>query len=379
MKALNALLTVVTMAMLGGCGGGGGSDVGTTGNAPQPTPPVVAPTTVTNPLTGTAAPGSPTETLAGFAYVGASVTAYSVLADGTSGPAIAGPVVATINGFTLNFNDAPTSWVRLVATGGTKTRAADNTVQPGGTMQLVTPFVTTSQNNLKITPLTDIAAAVMATQVKNGATLADAFTTGMRSMLSLDVANVFMSTDSTVHLNVLQGDINSDTMHYSAASLGSAELLDGLDYLGVMLDMPTKDVVRVVSASAQGNYAQSGVDGAGAVINAGAWTGNTFDASASQSLKALLDVKLPVDQKVTDATGGKVAPRINDYVSKYMVMDFTLDAACRSGASAFLLSRYPFYALDSQNRIQAVDCNAAAQRIADLKVRIATNKSSSMK
>jgi hypothetical protein len=174
MKALHALLTVVTMAMLGGCGGGGGSDGSTTGNAPQPTPPpvVVAPSTVMNPLTGTAAPGSPTKSLAGFAYVGASVTAYSVLADGTSGPAIAGPVVATQNGFTLNFNDAPTSWVRLVATGGTKTRAADNTVQPGGTMQLVTPFVTTSQNNLKITPLTDIAAAVMAQQVKNGATLA---------------------------------------------------------------------------------------------------------------------------------------------------------------------------------------------------------------
>jgi hypothetical protein len=201
----------------------------------------------------------------------------------------------------------------------------------------------------------------------------------MRTMLSLDVANVFMSPDTTVHLNVLQGDINSDNMHYSAASLGSAELLDGLDYLGVMLDMPTKDVVRVVGASAQANYAQSGVDGAGATINAGAWAGNTFDANATQSMKTLLEAKLPDSQKVADTTGGKVAPRINDYVSKYMVMDFTLDAACRSDASAFLLSRYPFYALDSQNRIQAVDCNAAAQRIADLKVRIATNKSSNMK
>ena len=89
MKTRNALLTVITMVTIGGCGGGGGSDGGTTGNAPQtaPTPSVTAPTTVTNPLTGTAAPGSPTKTLFAFAYAGASVTAYSVLPDGTSGPA----------------------------------------------------------------------------------------------------------------------------------------------------------------------------------------------------------------------------------------------------------------------------------------------------
>lgn len=380
MKARNALLTVVTTVVVGGCGGGG--DGGTTGNAsqPTPTPPVTAPTTVTNPLTGTAAPGNPTKTLAGSAYVGASVTAYSLLSDGTSGPALAGPVTATIDGFTLNFADAPTGWVRLVATGGTKARTADNTVQPGGTMQLVTPFVTTSQNNLKITPLSDIAANAMASNVKKGATLANGFSAGMRTMLSLDTANIFMLSDTTVYLNVLKGAIKSDTMYYDAQSPQSRELLDGLDYLGVMLDLPTKDVIRVVGASAQSDYLLTGVDGSGAAINVGAWVGSTFDPAASLALKALMNAKVPDSAKVTDAaTGTKVAPRVNDYMSKYMVMDFIIDTACRSKASLYMTTRYPFYQVDSQGQMQAADCTAAALRIADLKARIDTNKSSTMK
>lgn len=384
MKALNKIFATTLVALVAGCGGGGGDSSATSAPSAQtPAAPVTAPVTsatVTNPLTGTAAPGSPTKTLYGSAYVGASVTAYSVLADGTSGPALAGPVTSTIDGFTLNFTDAPTGWVRLVATGGTKTRAADNTVQPGGTMQLVTPFVTTSQNNLKITPLTDIAANAMASNAKKGATLATAFSSGMRTMLELDSANIFMLSDTTVYLNVLKGAIKSDNMYYNAQSPQSRELLDGLDYLGVMLDLPTKDVVRVVGASAQSNYLLTGVDGAGAAINAGAWVGSTFDPAAAQTLKVLMTAKVPDSQKITDAASGtKVAPRVNDYVSKYMVMDFVIDGACRSHTSLSVTTRYPYYVLDSQGGIQAADCTAAAARIAELKARIDTNNSSSMK
>ena len=383
MKALNTLLIVVTMATVAGCGGGSGTGSGpssTSATPPSPTSPAALSATVTNPLTGTAAPGSSTKTLFGFAYVGASVTAYSVLSDGTSGPALAGPVTATLDGFTLNFSEAPLRWVRLVATGGTQTRAVDNTVQPGGTMQLVTPFVTTSQTNLKISPLTDIAANVMAYNAKNGATLAKSFNIGMENMLGLDISNIFMRSDPTVFLNVLKGAIKSDTMYYDAQSPQSRELLDGLDYLGVMLDLPTKDVVRVVGASAQSNYSMTAVDGSGAAINAGAWAGSTFDPAASQALKALMNMKIPDGQKVTDAaTGTKVAPRVSDFVSKYMVMDFIIDTACRSKASLYMTSRYPYYQVDGQGQMQAADCTAAALRIADLKARIDTNKSSAMK
>lgn len=382
MKALNAVLTVVTMVIVGGCGGGSGTGSGpgsTSPTPPTPTSPAAPSTTVTNPLTGTAAPGSPTKTLYGSAYAGASVTAYSVLADGTSGPALAGPVISTIDGFTLNFTDAPTSWVRVVATGGTTTRAADNTLQPGGTMQLVTPFVTTSQNNLKINPLTDIAANAMAWNAKKGATLANAFSAGMRTMLSLDSANVFMLSDTTVYLNVLKGAIKSDNMYYNAQSPQSRELLNGLDYLGVMLDLPTKDVVRVVGASAQSDYLLTGVDGAGAAINAGAWVGTTFDPAAAQTLKALMAAKVPDGQKTVDTAAGKVAPRVNDFVSKYLVMDFLIDGACRSHTTLSVTTRYPFYVLDSQGAIQAADCAAAAAHLADLKARLVTNNSWLMK
>lgn len=388
MNARNSLLTAVALAILSGCGGGG--DGGTSSVAPPsaPAPPVTIPTPtptppadmVMNPLTGAAAPGSPTKTLSGIAYVGASVTAYSVNADGTSGTAIAGPVVATSSGFTLNFTNTPTSWVRLVATGGTQERAADSSIQSGGTMQLVTPFVTTAQGSFKISPLTDIAASVMLSNVKKGMTLADGFSSGMRSLLQLDGANVFMLNDVSVYLNVLKGAIKSDTKYYDAQSPNATELFMGLDNLGVLLDMPTKDVTRVVGASAQSNHLSTGVDGAGALINAGAWVGAAFDPAAAQLLKDLMAVKVPTGQKVTGAsTGQKVAPRLGEYMSRYLIMDFIVDASCRGGATAFVLSRYPYYVLDAQGKMPAADCSATAARIAELRARVTTNKSTGSK
>lgn len=119
----------------------------------------------------------------------------------------------------LDAYEAPTGWVRLVATGGTKEHAVDFSVQSGGTMQLVTPFISTSQNNLKISPMTEIAASVMASNVKKGMTLADAFSAGMRTMLQLDAANLVMLQDTSVYLNVLKGAIKSDNRYYDAQSL----------------------------------------------------------------------------------------------------------------------------------------------------------------
>lgn len=385
MKALNKILAVTLVSLMAGCGGGGSTGSSSNPVATVPSNPVTTPTTpttVTNPLTGSAAPGNPTKTLYGIAYAGASVTAYNVQPDGSSGSVLAGPVTATVENFTMTFATEPTGWVRLVATGGTKTRAVDNTVQPGGTMQLVTPFITTMQNNLKITPLTDIAAGAMAANAKKGASLVDAFSAGMRSMLELDTANILMISmaDTTVYLNVLKGSIKSDKSYYDAQSPQSAELLMGLDNLGVMLDLPTKDVTRIVGLSAQSGYLLSGVDGTGKDINAGAWVGTTFDPAAPQTLKALMNAKVLDSEKVTDtATGTKVAPRVVDFVSKYMVMDVMLDSACHGGGVLAFTSRYPFYALNSQGGIQQADCTASAARMADLRARIGTNKSSGMK
>ena len=275
----------------------------------MPTP---TPTTITNPLTGTAAPGSPTKVIHGTAAAGATVTAYAVQANGTSGAALGAAVTADKDGyFTVNTNEAPIGMIRLVATGGTTVRALDNTIQPVGTQQLVAPFVTTSYNNFKISPLTDIAANAMASRAGKGETLVDAFSAGARNVLELDSANLSLLSDSTVYLNLLQGAVKSDVRYYDMQSLEARELLRGLEALGVMFDLPAKDVVRVVGASAQSDYAATGVDGSGVPIVAGAWTNGTFDPAAPTTLKAVMDEKIPNSQKVAGSGGALNAEELS--------------------------------------------------------------------
>ena len=117
----------------------------------------------------------------------------------------------------------------------------------------------------------------------------------------------------------------------------------------------------------------------GAAINAGAWVGSTFDSTAPQTLKALMNAKVLDSQKTTDTTGAKVAPSLKIYIRAYMVMDFFLDTSCRRNASAYMASHYPWFMFTSQGGMPVADCAAAAQRIADLRARAATNKSSTMK
>jgi hypothetical protein len=291
------------------------------------------------------------------------------------------PANADVNGqFAITAAAAPLGPVRLVAVGGTVARAADNTIQPGGSLELITPFVTTEYNNFKISPLTDIAANAMASSARNGATLANAFSDGMQRLLELDVANAVFLQDKTVYLNVLKGAVKSDTTYYGAQSLQGQELLNGLEYLGVMLDLPATAVVKAVGASAQSSYALANVDGSGMPISVGTWANGTFNPSATMTLKALRDAKTPDAQKASGTVAGtKVAPRLNEYVSRYLIMDLVMDTACRSNASLYFTSRYPFYQVDAQGKMFAADCSAAAQRIADIKARIATNNSTRMK
>lgn len=381
MKPVRQSLVLALLALLAGCGGGGSSTTPTPVNTTPPVGSTPVPTTVTNPLTGTAAPGSPTNIVRGTALPGATVTAYSLQADGTSGPAL-GPSVATdVNGyFTLTLNQAPLGMVRLVALGGSTVRKADNTTQSFDKLELITPFVTTVENQFHITPMTAIAATAMSSLAKNGATLSDAFVGGMQNMLSLDDANLVFITDKSVYLNVLRGSIKSDSMYYGAQSEDGQEILTGLEYLGVMLDLPAKDVIRVVGMAAQANYPAGDVDGAGKAINAGAWVSGKFDSNAQVSLKSLRETKTPDIEKVSGTAGAaKVPPRLNTYISKYMVMDFIMDAACHGGGTSYLLSRYPFYQLNSQGAVNTADCSAAAARLADLMSRREANNSTLMK
>lgn len=384
MNARNKSLGIAFLALLAGCGGGGGGSTSATPTPPvggtNPTQPVPTPTTITNPLTGTAAPGSPTKVIHGTAAAGATVIAYAVQANGSSGAALGASVTADKDGyFTVNTNEAPMGMIRLVATGGTTVRALDNTTQPAGTQQLVAPFVTTSYNNFKVSPLTDIVASAMASRASKGETLANAFSAGARNVLELDSANLLLLSDSTVYLNLLQGAVKSDVQYYDMQSLDARQLLQGLEALGVMFDLPAKDVTRVLGASAQSDYAATGVDGSGAPIVAGAWTAATFDPAAPTTLKALMDAKVPDSQKVAGSDGTLAAPRLNEYVRKYLVPDFLMESACFTGFARDYTLRYPFYQADSQGHIQAADCAAVAQRLAELRSRISTNNSSKLK
>lgn len=380
MKPVRQSLVLAIIALVAGCGGGSATSTGPVNTSP-PVGTNPAPTTVTNPLTGTAAPGSPTNIVRGTALAGSTITAYALQADGTSGAALGPAVVADVNGdFTLTLAQAPLGMVRLIALGGSTVRKADNTIQPFDKLELITPFVTTVENQFHITPLTDIAATAISALAKNGASLSDAFIGGMQNMLSLDDANLVFITDKSVYLNVLRGSIKSDSMYYGAQSESGQEILTGLEYLGVMFDLPAKDVVRIVGMSAQANYQASDVDGNGKAINAGAWVSGKFDSNAQVSLKSLRETKTPDVEKVSGTAGAaKAPPRLNTYISKYMVMDFIMDAACHGGGTSYLLSRYPFYQLNSQGAVNPADCSAAAARLADLMSRREANNSTLMK
>jgi hypothetical protein len=139
-------------------------------------------------------------------------------------------------------------------------------------------------------------------------------------------------------------------------------------------------VAKAVGASAHGGYAAGGVDCAGSTINVGAWSNGLLAQAAAMTLKTLMDTNTPDTREVMDSVAGtKVAPRLGDYVSRYMIADFVMDTACRSNVSSYHTSRYPFYEVDSQDKMPTADCSAAAQHIVDLEVRIATNNSSAMK
>lgn len=383
MKKTKYLITMLTAVMLSACGGGGdsngGSTSGTTPTPPVSTQPTPVANTVTNSVTGTAAPGSPTTTMHGMTYANAVVTAYEVQPDGTSGAALGSPATANFAGeFTLNFTKAPTSWVRLVARGGTMTRNVDNTTRhPVESMELVTPVITTGFDYLTISPITDISARIMAAEAKKGATLADAFKTGMQRLLALDSANVFMQNDVTVYMNMLKGAIKSDKQYYPAESSNSRELLTAIERFGVMFDLPANQVWRILGAAGENNYPLSQLDGAGRPINVGAWTGDTFNPAAPVTLSDMLNARTLAEMKVTDpANGTKVAPRVAELVNKYLVMDFAIAYACDTGFTSELATRYPFFALDPTTaKVQASTCTEVRARTSEFQARLSANTS----
>lgn len=379
MKKSTYTFALLAAALLTACGGGGG---GTSSSTTPPVvvapPPVVA--TITNPLTGAAAPGTPTTSVAGTAVAGATVTAYSVNPDGSSGAALGPAVTANSGGeFTVALSAAPTSWVRLVARGGKINRQTDNSFHPVESMELVTPFVTTSFNNLKISPVTDVASHVMSYKAKTGSMLVDAFKFGMARALQLDVANLALQDDTSVYLNVLKGSITTDKGYSQFQSKDMSELLMGIDRFGVMYDLPQNQVWRAIAAAGENSYPSTNVDGSGAAINVGAWVNGTFDPSAVMSLSTLMNAKTLDEIKLLTASGVRVAPKVSDMVSRYIIQEALVDHACQFGVTGSFTDRYPFFSLDAAGKIPAATCTDIARRMADFQARMAANNSRNLK
>ena len=374
MQKIIQISALLAIALLTACGGGGGSDKGSSTPPPSagtPPPVVVAPpaATITNPLTGAAAPGSPTASISGLSVPGAIVTAYLVNPDGSSGAVLGTANAATVAGgggeFTVTLPNPTTSWVRLVARGGKYERKADNSYHPVESLELVTPFVTSTHNYLVISPVTDVASRIMTYKAKTGSTLVDAFKFGMVRTLQLDVANLTLQDDVTVYLNVLKGRITTDKGYSQYQSLNLGELNMGIERFGVMYDLPQSQVWRAIPAAGENSYPLSTVDGAGAHINVGAWVNGSFDAAAQMSLKALMNAKTLDEIKVTDNSGARVAPRVSDMVSRYLIQDAYLHHSCTTGVTGIIRERYPFFPVDTATgMVPASTCVDVARRMA---------------
>jgi hypothetical protein len=381
MKKSTYIFALLAAAFLTACGGGGGD---TSASTPAPTPVAVAPapvtSTIVNPLTGAAAPGSPTKTISGMTVPNGSVTAYAVNSDGSSGAALGSAVTADIAGaFSLSLPTAPTGWVRLVSRGGKSERKSDNTFHPVDSMELVTPFITTSYNYLKITSASDIAGRIMTFKAKTGSTLVDAFKFGMLRTLQLDTANLMIQNDPAVYLNVLKGSVQGDS--YNAAnSPDMSELLMGIERFGIMYDLPQNQVWRAIAAAGENSYPLATVDGAGAAINVGAWVNGSFDSNAVMSLKTLMNAKTLDEIKVTDNGGARVAPKVSDMVSRYIIQDALLYHVCNyTGVTGYFKDRYPFFPLGADGKMPAATCTDVNRRMADFFARMEANNSRHLK
>lgn len=377
-KSIYILALVAAVAMVA-CGGGGGAP---SSGTPAPGPVVVAPpaVTVTNPLTSAAAPGSPISSVSGMAVAGASVTAYSVNPDGSSGAALGASVTADAGGaFAMPLTAAPMSWVRLVARGGKINRQTDNSFPPVESMELTAPFVTSAFNYMKISPVTDIASHIMTYKAKTGATLVDAFKFGMARTLQLDMANLTFQDDTSVYLNVLKGSITSDKGYSPFQSTTMAELLMGIERFGIMYDLPANQVWRAIAATGENSYPAANVDGSGAAINVGAWVNGTFDPTAVMSLSTLMNTRTLDEIKVMTASGLRVAPKVSDMVSRYLIQEALADHACNFGVTSSFTDRYPFFPLDANGRVPAATCADIARRMVDFQARMAANNSRNLK
>jgi hypothetical protein len=355
LKISHSIMSVCISVALAACGGGGSS--GTTTDSTSGTPPMTV--TALDPYTNQVAPGALTNTIAGMVWnsrtVGATVSAYHVMPNGTNGALIGTSGATGADGsFTIILSTQPTGYVRLISTGGTYTSEADGTTQAGGSLELVTPYVTTAFHTFVITPVTHIASHVFTFKAGQGTTLATSYTTGISTALQLSGEDTPLRGITGLGVNILK------TVPASSEDFLNAyqDLLTAIEWFGIQYDLPSTASVRVISSAAEADYpSPSVVDGLNNPINVGAWINGIYsDVAPGLTMTQLF-------------SGGYTVASEIQYP---LLSDFYEYAACQN-ASAIpaYLARFP-----SQTTIFTADpdhCTELGNSIAALKAKILTN------
>lgn len=366
MKKNLILASLIASAALAACGGGGGGG-SSSGAAPasgaSSTPAAQVPL---NPYTNQQAPGASTTTVTGQVYnsgvtSGATVAAYLVNADGSNGALIGTATTGTDGTFSMTLNQAPyatASYVRFVATGGTFTSTADKTTQTNGSLELVTPYITTAFDNFVITPLSHVASQRMTQVASTGGTLAHAYTSAAGMVLPL-----IWFSDS-----ILPQDTNTAGVDYLALVPGSsgdtlnayADALNAVEAYGVKYDLPSSVVEQVLSQSQLTGQASTTLPN-GTAINIGQWQSGTFNTSATYTLATL------------EAANANVPPYAD--MHQFMLWEYG-HADCASGNYTPYFTRFPLAPGEPNLFTSGGACTAYNGYVSNIDAKVSTNQRS---
>ncbi|MDR8093083.1 hypothetical protein KPB05_37135 [Burkholderia gladioli] len=360
-SAAKVLAAAAMCAFLAACGGGGdggsgsastGSGGGSSGGG-TPTQ-----KNALDPYTGQPAVGSATNLISGSvvsnATAGATVTAYTLNADGSNGDAIGSAVTDAAGTFSMSLRQAPTGMIRIVATGGTFTSEADASTQSNATLELVAPYVTTALNTFVVTPISYYASQRISYLTKQGASLSDAYKTASSAAVSVLSGLDAIATANRAHsgvdyLSIVPGS-SQDTLN------AYADTLKALEYYGVKYDLPSHTTIRIFLQSAVAGI--NGVtDQNGQPVNVGKWSGSTFDENAPFTVSTM---------------AGGIS--VQDGVTS-IVQQMNAAQACASGDHTAFYARFPLAAGQS-DYLDSATCATYTNNMNAINAKVTTNNRS---
>jgi hypothetical protein len=107
-------------------------------------------------------------------------------------------------------------------------------------------------------------------------------------------------------------------------------------------DLPSADVLRVVSLAAEADYPSDATNGAGTPVNAGMWVGSVFDSNVPKTLDWVMAWKDSHGNPIVRPDGKPVHDLVQGYFSTDLELYFYRAAACVDASKeSDLYARYP--------------------------------------